>query len=1319
MEEIFSLYIKENGFVSNHLDTYNHWITEKTEQLFYNERINFKGGNAIIFRNFRILKPRYIRDGKTLYLTPKLAREQGKMYSAEWKIDIVLSDPKGNEIKSIKDVTIAEIPVMVKSKACILHGLSDRELALLGEDPNDPGGYFIIQGRNEDIGYEKVVILQEKLAINKFLLLNLDREDTPGPEVLFTTEDKKGSSVIIRLLQNPKLKNLIVFQIPLIKKYIAKEKKGKTTDYFNIFVIFRLLGVKTVEEVRTLLSYFLAKEDLDKCFFKLITNIIDNHTIIDEKQYLKEKIASNYDLNKVLEEMIEDAIFPNVNNLPLNYGETAEQYQERKRWNKIYLLTLMLVKFLEHLIGKRELEDRNSWSNKRLEGAGRLMETLFKLAWRKTRKTIVESLENMKGEVDLKIVETKIKRSKITTTFNDSFATAKWGLRGVKGIQHTKANVTQILFRDSSIATISHLATIDVEMMKNNRFHEIRLVQNSQWGLICPIFCPENDRAGIVKNLTFASKLSLDRDDSLIIRYLYGDDVLKPMISFTERKEDSYIVILNGKFLGWSLRNNIYEELISLRRSMKIYFDTSIIKEGKWIFIDNSPSRPIYPALILDEDQVPIYQKINAKPSSISELLSNGSLEFISAWEQETIKIASTLSNVKERLDLISDAKRNLEQLEIELKKEKDKELELGKDKEKEKNKKSELEEQLEIELKKEKEKVSELEEQLEIELKKGKEKVSELEEQLEIELKKGKEKVSELEEQLEIELKKEKEKVSELEEQLEIELKKEKEKVSELEEQLISERARYNDALRRKPFTHVLLDPTIILSAVGANIPWPNHNQAPRNSYQVSMSKQALGTYHAYHQTRYDKKTKILAFTTRPVVETKISHYLGLDMKPSGENIIVAFMAMPFTEEDSFIVKKEFLDNGGFRIFKHFVYNIVVKNNDKITETLCHPDKTKNENVKVSLHHDLVKYRFIQDNGLPIIGSYITPGDCIIGKIKTIRETGIIEDSSVFMKNDDYGIIERIRVNNIGTETRIKIKFRTMRIPIAGDKFAPRNAQKGTIGLVMPEADLPFSEEGLTPDFIVNPHSIPSRMTMEYLMEIIASKHAAYRFTFIDGTAFKPFEINLYRETLRAYGKNEFSYEKVRSGITGKYLLGKNSSLYMGPVFFQALKHHVLDKIQARGYGSTVMKDTRQPQKGRANAGGLRFGEMERDAVIAYGASSFLRERLKTVSDEYYAPFCRNCGIFAIFNFREKNFLPCPLCEKSDFGFTSIPFVYKLLMNYLAIMGIFLRPGFISSSEITNEEVIEDVNEQLKEFETLPSYFEPEEEINVYESMI
>ncbi|MEO6068776.1 MAG: DNA-directed RNA polymerase subunit B, partial [Gemmatimonadales bacterium] len=215
--------------------------------------------------------------------------------------------------------------------------------------------------------------------------------------------------------------------------------------------------------------------------------------------------------------------------------------------------------------------------------------------------------------------------------------------------------------------------------------------------------------------------------------------------------------------------------------------------------------------------------------------------------------------------------------------------------------------------------------------------------------------------------------------------------------------------------------------------------------------------------------------------------------------------------------------------------------------------------------------------------------GDCVIGKMQHVPATRDLRNESVILRVGDEGVVDKVLVTSDNKTTVVTVKLRVMRVPQEGDKFAPRNAQKGTCGLVMSDIDMPVNEDGISPDFIVNPHSMPSRMTLEYPMEIFASKHGAMRGVHVNGTAFKPFPMEEYRQTMKDYNKHEFGYEKMRSGTSGKPL---QSLIYSGTVFFQALKHHVKDKVQVRSTGP-VKPMTRQPPKGRGNRGGLRFGKL------------------------------------------------------------------------------------------------------------------------------
>lgn len=775
--------------------------------------------------------------------------------------------------------------------------------------------------------------------------------------------------------------------------------------------------------------------------------------------------------------------------------------------------------------------------------------------------------------------------------------------------------------RDSVVATFAHVNTVDVSVSRTDKQPLIRIIQNDQWGMICPVSTPEGNNAGLLKNLAISAKVALDRSDEEIVRIIVGDRSrgLESFVDLSTEDTDRDKVIVNGKFLGWTDGDRLASHLVSLRRNGELPPDMSVIRQEDWVYVDISPSRLVRPLLIVDEDQKLVIDKLNLREADIQTLLSSGALEYISAWEQEYVKIATTVDAIRDRLVRLEDVSETLR---------------VARDQH------ARVSSGEEIKISSE-----------------GKTSL--------LSLREATNRLADAED-----------------------------KTREMEGNL--------------PYTHCELDPMAILGVAASLIPWPNHNQAPRNTYQVSMGKQALGVYHGNHINRYDGKTKILAFPNRPMVESDTYDLIGLDDRGPGENVNMAFMAYPFNEEDSFVVKKEFLENGGFRIYKYLTYKTIVKHSGEVVETLTRPDPRAGEPVG--------RYRYIQmaesgnpNNGLPMIGAPLRQGDCVIGKIQHVPSSREIRNESVILRIGDEGIVDSVLVKSDNKTTVVTVKLRVMRVPQEGDKFAPRNAQKGTIGIVMSAADMPVSDEGLVPDFIVNPSSLPSRMTISYLMELMASKYGAYKGVHINGGAFQHFPMNEYRRGLKEYDHHEFAYERMKSGLSGKDLSIKDSLIYTGPVFFQALKHHAIDKIQARGMGS-VKPMTRQPGKGRSSGGGLRFGEMERDAAISHGASAFLRERLMFVSDAYQAAFCRVCGSFAVNDPTTKKYRPCRLCGSTDVGRCTTPYAYKLLIHLLGAPGINLHPEFVTVDEYKERVIRKDVQMSKGNIQDLADQVEEED---------
>jgi DNA-directed RNA polymerase II subunit RPB2 len=1701
---------------------YNNWITNtakiaiESKPLFLVNESDPNHRKHIKFENLSILPPRYTLAGEVLPLTPQLARLNGITYGSDWYVDAVLYDGE-NVVETKRNICIANIPTMLKSELCVLKDKTKEELALYGEDPDDVSGYFVVSGT------EKVIPLQEQLAVNKIFLMDLGKKDgvvvrltpntTRGTALIELKLDKSSKSIIkIRL---PSMKNANIVTVPGMKKNKKDEEKYKSVDVLRIF---RLYGYNEEASINGLISLFL-RDDPEKpgvipkkSLLKLSKNYAKFYIKDDDVAVFSEKTGklklSREEQEKEVKRILETDLFPHLNTLPKYDGETEEEALKRKDRAKIELLAIMVAKFLEYLAGFRELDDRDSWSNNRLVSAGVLMEVLFRNAWRKTLGIIQDSIDK-KFVKDFLGVTEKLRHSNITDTFHDSFIGTNWGVKGGQ----MKKNITQILYRDSIVATLAHITTIDVAIPRTDRQQKPRLVQDGQWGFVCFVATPEGENAGIVKLEANTTKLSVGKSDKEIIRFIMGDSVEEKemYVSALPTKDRDTMVLVNAKPIGWCNGEELKHIIIERRRNDEFPTEMSVILVDKWLYIDLGSSRPIRPVVIVNPDQSIDLFKDNNMGLPISEMFKRGIMENISPWEQEYIKIASTKNKITERLELFKTYKQNVE---------KAKELH-----QKVKRNKSGMV-------------------------------------------------------------------IDEFGDTLTLD---------QVHERLHNAQEKYKTLVEKnKPYTHLEIDPMAVLSIPATFIPWPETNQAPRNTYQVAMSKQSLSEYHSNHNNRFDGKIKILAFPNTPIVETDTYETYGINNRGAGQNVLLSFMAYPFTEEDAFVFKKEFLDRGGFRIIKHITYKTVITYSNEVMEKLEKPVPKPGETVG--------RYNYIQNkapgdplNGLPLIGAPIRSGDCVIGKIQIVNNTGEIRNESIFARIGEEGIVDKVLVTSDNKKKTVTVKLRTMRIPECGDKFAPRNAQKGTIGSIRSEKDLPVTKDGLAPDIITNVHcfvpdtpilcknglskrlidmkydggddvwtfdketrkfcfsntrgwgsegfsevmeltladgrtitctpnhkipvldcindeevyklvrfdeitptmkfmcgidgvldhptqeeraielawkldcndrvfsmkteedrqnamafarilgailtdgslsktangtyagnlttgheidmnamlddiemlsgkrpsvyhsnkpdfsgvtqatmlpkeivnimvsidnmtigrktsqekkwpsflydekcpnsilreflaamfggdgwcpylrtnkqdgqgtvtfcspaiskssliefkdslvekmgdlgtflervgvagsridkpkyytfngkkfvtvtlqlasgtefgdrvgfrhciqksyrlapyqsymrylenvrrqndtviqrareffdtkqvgrslelalemarkelyksekpynnyysnatldqirnrrrkdrhnnllkwdytriedaevylnklgvyhwyrteggtggaeyivhrdsktcpfylidfhdirpkpsvevynikvnktstvlvggvavaqSLPSRMTISYLIEMTGAKSAVMRGEHINGGAFQPFHIDEYRKTFEEYGMHPYGYEEMRSGTSGYKL---NATISMGIVYFQALRHHVLDKIQARSFGQ-VKPVSRQPPKGRGNRGGLRFGEMERDASISHGASSFIRERLMLVSDVYRTVFCKTCSSFAVNDATTKWYKTCSMCGGDEFGLCDIPYVYKLLIHYLATPGINLRPEFVNSTE-------------------------------------
>ncbi|EUD64425.1 DNA-directed RNA polymerase III subunit RPC2 [Plasmodium inui San Antonio 1] len=529
---------------------------------------------------------------------------------------------------------------------------------------------------------------------------------------------------------------------------------------------------------------------------------------------------------------------------------------------------------------------------------------------------------------------------------------------------------------------------------------------------------------------------------------------------------------------------------------------------------------------------------------------------------------------------------------------------------------------------------------------------------------------------------------------------------------------------------THLEIDPLTILGVVAGLIPYPNHNQSPRNTYQCAMGKQAIGAIGYNQFVRCDTLLYLLVYPQKPLVKSKTIEFINFEKLPAGQNAIVAVMSFcGYDIEDAIVMNKSSIDRGFGRCMSLRKHAVELKNYFNGSNDLVLPsplaisklqqrqekqrqerqrlEKQPQEKQRQEKEHQLAapgqhvkqerdhvengagtnvdepkrfqnkeikKYHALDVDGVVSIGYLLKEGQVYINKYSPRNVKDHVKDISKIDLNDlklnevKYksvypSYIDKIIFTENAEGLKIyKIIMRQTRLPELGDKFSSRHGQKGVVGLLVNQEDMPFTESGICPDLIMNPHGFPSRMTVGKLLELVASKSAVLDGELKYGSIFSGTPFEEIASILFKYGFNCSSKELLYSGLTGEPL---ETYIFMGPIYYQKLKHMVQDKIHARARGPRQLL-TRQPTEGRSKEGGLRLGEMERDCLIAYGVSNLLLERLMLSSDVCDVYICEDCGMMGYDTY-------CTFCQKCDKNaLVKMPYACKLLFQELQTMNVF-----------------------------------------------
>jgi DNA-directed RNA polymerase II subunit RPB2 len=493
--------------------------------------------------------------------------------------------------------------------------------------------------------------------------------------------------------------------------------------------------------------------------------------------------------------------------------------------------------------------------------------------------------------------------------------------------------------------------------------------------------------------------------------------------------------------------------------------------------------------------------------------------------------------------------------------------------------------------------------------------------------------------------------------------------------------------------YTHCEIHESLIFGMMCNMIIYPHHNPATRNSFSCGQSKQAVSLYHTNYNMRMDKTAVILNQGQKPLVKSRYLEYINNEENSYGENAIVAIACYTgYNMEDSVLINEGALKRGLFRTTYFSVYETheeKIKTDENLVEKkFTNIEKSSQTVIGQKMGYD---YSKLDKYGLVKEGTEITDETIIIGMTSNVPGKDELMDHSESTKKGQLGIVHKVFITDGEEGTRIaKVKVREERIPAIGDKMASRSGQKGTIGMIVPEQDMPFTKDGLRPDIIINPHALPTRMTIGQLVECIVGKACLHNGFHGDCTAFNSNGNQLadFQKLLTSSGMHSSGNDVLYNGMTGEQI---ESEIFMGPTYYMRLKHMVKDKVNFRARGPMTQL-TRQPVSGRANDGGLRIGEMERDSIISHGATEFLKESMLVRGDQYYMAVCNKTGGIAIYN-PDRNMFMSPLADGPlkfvdsldgtstsiehvtkfgrSFSVVRVPYVFKLFMQELQAINV------------------------------------------------
>lgn len=1298
---------KNKGFVHHQTESFDHFINKNLPKIIceeppiviYPDKDNknpMYKSYTVEFSDVYIPSPTVIeetRELKSFY--PCEARQRDLYYDSPIYVTVKTTleyEDKEPEVEEYLRVVIGRIPIMLRSSKCYLSTMTPLERIKAGECEKDEGGYFIIKGK------ERVLIPQLRGVYNVPKVFSQKSGEKYGMiSEIRSMSEETGHSALVKAMIGVDDRTL-VFSLPHIK------------DVIPIGVVFKALGYILEDEIRDLIGTTCNKVD------KYINLILRDSFFCNEEGNGYELFEENHqeysseEIEEMWEELDEDeqegwkdettknkalmfignfAVHNLKDEEKISY---ARQVVENELFphmgitsttkEKAYFLGYIVQKLLLTHVGARKEDDRDDYMNKRVESSGVLCYELFRQLFKKYTSTISTNIEKKKQIPDAMSIIPRLPI--ITNGIRHCFGTGNWG---VPKNLYIRTGVSQILSRLSYGATLSNLRRVTIPIGKESKNTKIRQIHPSQIMFLCPSECfdPETPILMWDKSIKRAGDIQVgdvlvdDLGKPVRVRKTCSGnknmyDVIPEESSFTQhRVTDNHILTLyfcstEDTDFDFKKFDSLLQEDNTLDITIENYLKLPQHIKNKLVIFKNkyiTSSSISFSPFALKETGLGPYVGWQLEDPRGRFTLSCGSVVH-NTPEGAPVGIVlnlSLLTRISERFPtvLVKEILENCDNI-------------LSIEDHDGPNEFTKIflnglicgftEDPQEF--------IQEIKNLRHIKIFPYDLSISydDIDDEINIYSDEGRL----LRPVFVVENNKLKATVKD---GTNWDTLVEKGCIKYVDNNEINNSvvAFNQNELSKYRCDYCEIAPAMMLGVMASIIPFPDHSQSPRNCYQAAMGKQAMSMFALSHLIRADTITHVLGYPQRPIVSTKSADAMGFSEMPSGINAVVAIACYTgFNQEDSVILNHSAVQRGLFWATSYRTYSEEEKKQGAIFETIGSPPLDKRrKDVNYSLLDDngIVRKRhpIYEENGKTYGGGavYVEAGDVIVGKtlIHTSKNNQEdISDNSLVIKKGEEGYIDRIFTSITPNGYKlVKIVIRTVRIPEVGDKFASRAAQKGTCGMVYSQENMPWTPSGIIPDIIMNPHALPSRMTINQMMESVLGKSCCLEGEFGDATPFTSSSVGIAESLCDRLGMHDFERtgtEPLYNGMTGEYM----GEVFIGPVYYQRLKHLVSEKIHARSQGPNATL-TRQPLEGRSRDGGLRFGEMERDCMIAHGASRFLKERLCEQSDPYNIMVCDKCGNFA------TSANSCKGCNTDQISKVNVPYVSKLVIQELNAMMI------------------------------------------------